>query len=54
MSTILILPAAATPGACEVRTSEAGSPVLEDMYLMVFGRVTAVTPRAAGQRPIVT
>jgi hypothetical protein len=54
MSAILILPAATTPGAREVRTSGAGSAVLEDMYLMVFGRGTAVTPRAVGQRPIVT
>jgi hypothetical protein len=54
MSAVLILPVAATPGAREVRTSGAGSAVLEDMYLMLFGRGTAVTPPAAGQRPIVT
>jgi hypothetical protein len=54
MSAILILPAEAAPGACEVRTSGAGRAVLEDMYLMVFGRGTAVTLRSAGQHPIVT
>jgi hypothetical protein len=54
MSAILVLPAATTPGACEVRTSEAGSAVLEDMYLMLFRRGTAVTSRAAGQHPTVT
>jgi len=54
MSAILVVPAATTPGACEAPTSGAGRAVLEDMYLMLFGRGTAVTLPAAGQRPIVT
>jgi hypothetical protein len=54
MSAILVIPAAATPGACEARTMGASRAVLEDMYLMLFGRGTAVTLRAAGRRRIVT
>jgi hypothetical protein len=53
MSAILVLPAVIIPGVQDPAPGVDGT-VLEGTYTMLFSRGTAVTPRAAGQHPVVT